>query len=71
MGAPVKGPLLSDPEIAEILRKVYLSQRKAVFSTAFPRSYRAIYDYCFACHKEIPEPDREPHEMWHRLMEAP
>lgn len=67
--------LISDPEIAEILKKVYQSQRRAVFPTAFRwrpiPTYKAVDAYCYLCSKDIPEPDREPHEMWHKLKEAP
>lgn len=73
MGAPVKGPLLvSDPEIAEILKKVYQSQRRTVFPSLATYRYKASYAHCWTCDgKAIPLEDREVHEMWHALKEAP
>ena len=65
--------LIGDVDIAKILKNVYLQHRRAVFSTAFPLlyRYRANHPRCWECNVDVPEDDREPHEMWHRLMEAP
>lgn len=60
---------LTASDITETLKRVYAEQRRYLWS---PHSY-AYYGfwYCQRCQKHLEEHDREPHTMWHALMEAP